>query len=103
MAPAFTIGLMVRSSPSSMAITELNGRPVLFTPSFARASWYPRASQTSAKTNGFDTLWMENSCVGLADLEHPPAGADDAGAEPVRRRTGERRDVVRDDTVADPR
>ena len=38
MAPAFTIGFIVRSSLSSMAMTELNGMPVLFTPSRRRAS-----------------------------------------------------------------
>ena len=38
-APALTIGFIVRSAFSSIAITELNGRPVLlFTPSFRRAS-----------------------------------------------------------------
>ena len=59
MAPAFTIGFMVRLALSSTAITESKGRPVALTPSRARASWAPIASQTSANTNGFDTLWME--------------------------------------------
>jgi hypothetical protein len=39
-----------------MAITELNGNPVLFTPSVARASSSPMAWQTKAKTNGLETL-----------------------------------------------
>ncbi len=33
-APALTIGFMVRSSLSSMPITESKGNPVLLTPSF---------------------------------------------------------------------
>ena len=37
-APALTIGFIVRSSLSSMAMTELNGSPVLLTPSLRRAS-----------------------------------------------------------------
>ncbi len=63
MAPALTIGFIVRSAPSSMAMTESKGRPVLLTPSFSRAVSAPIASHTRAKTNGFDTLWIENSVV----------------------------------------
>ena len=37
-APAFTSGFIVRSSLSSTAIRELNGNPVLLTPSRSRAS-----------------------------------------------------------------
>ena len=37
-APALTIGFIVRFAFSSIAITELKGRPVLFTPSFRRAA-----------------------------------------------------------------
>ena len=36
-APAFTSGFIVRSSFSSTAISELNGNPVEFTPSWCRA------------------------------------------------------------------
>jgi hypothetical protein len=60
-APALTMGFRVRSSLSSIAITELNGRPVLFTPSFSWARSCPITSQTRANTNGLDTLWIENS------------------------------------------
>ncbi|HWZ66794.1 MAG TPA: hypothetical protein VNW89_03090 [Stellaceae bacterium] len=42
-APAFTIGFIVRSLFSSMAITELKGSPVALTPSFLRASSSPAA------------------------------------------------------------
>ena len=59
-APALTIGFMVRSSLSSMPITESNGIPVLFTPSFWRASWWPSTSHTRAKTKTFEMLWMVN-------------------------------------------
>ena len=61
-APAFTIGFMVRSSLSSIPITESKGSPVLFTPSLRRASAGPRASQTRAKTKSLEMLWMVNSC-----------------------------------------
>ena len=37
-APAFTIGFMVLRALSSTAMTESNGGPVVFTPSFARAT-----------------------------------------------------------------
>ena len=37
-APALTIGFIVRSALSSTAITELNGKPVLFTPRRTRAA-----------------------------------------------------------------
>ena len=36
-APALTSGFIVRSSFSSTAISELNGKPVLFTPRWCRA------------------------------------------------------------------
>ena len=42
MASALTSGFIVRSALSSMAITELKGRPVLLTPSFRRASSCPK-------------------------------------------------------------
>ena len=41
-------------------MSELNGKPVLLTPRRNRASSYPSVSQTSANTNGFETLCMEN-------------------------------------------
>ena len=63
MAPAFTSGFMVRLSFSSTAMTESKGRPVAFVPSRSRARSAPIASQTSANTNGLDTLWMENEVV----------------------------------------
>jgi hypothetical protein len=37
-APAFTSGFIVRAALSSTAISELKGKPVLFTPSRSRAS-----------------------------------------------------------------
>ena len=55
---ALTMGFMVRSSLSSMPITESNGKPVLFTPSFCRASSWPSVSHTSAKTNTLEMLWI---------------------------------------------
>ena len=60
-APEFTIGFVRPSGLRSTASSELNGSPVLLTPSFARTSSWPRAWQTSAKTNGFETLMIENS------------------------------------------
>lgn len=59
-APALTIGL-VRPPERSTAVRELNGSPVPLAPSFSRASSAPTSSQTSAKTNGFDTLMMVNA------------------------------------------
>ena len=62
MAPALTMGFMVRSSLSSMAITELKARPVALTPSFSRAASWPMASHTRAKTKGLEMLCSENRC-----------------------------------------
>jgi hypothetical protein len=41
--------------------SELNGSPVAFAPSLSHASSGSIVSQTSTKTNGFDTLTIENS------------------------------------------
>ncbi len=60
-APEFTIGFVRPSPLRSTASSELNGRPVLFTPSFSRAASGPSASHTSANTNGLETLMIENS------------------------------------------
>jgi len=63
MAPAFTIGFMVRSCVQLDRHHRLNGSPVAFTPIFFYGLLLPTAWQTSANTNGFDTLWIENSCA----------------------------------------
>src|SRR5262245_3815203 len=57
-APAFTIGFVLPSRLRSMAAKELNGRPVLLTPSLSLAASGPITSQTSANRNGFDTLMI---------------------------------------------
>ena len=72
-APALTIGFIVRSALSSIAITELNGRPVLLTPSLRRASSWPMASHTSANTNGLETLWIENGWVASPTASRRPS------------------------------
>ena len=73
MAPALTIGFIVRSSLSSTAITELKGSPVLLTPRWSRAAHEPIAWQTRANTNGLDTLCIENStAVSPAENTAPP-------------------------------
>jgi len=61
MVPAFTIGFVRPSGLRSTPASELNGNPVAFAPSFARAASGPKSSQISANTNGFDTLMIENS------------------------------------------
>ena len=66
-APGFTIGFVRPSPLRSTASSELNGSPVPFTPSSSRACSGPSASQTSANTNGFDTLMIVNSDVRVAD------------------------------------
>ena len=72
-APAFTIGFIVRSGFRSIAMTESNGSPVAFTPIFARASAAPIAWHTSANTNGFETLWMLNSWPASPAACHEPS------------------------------
>ena len=61
-APAFTIGLERPSPLRSTASTELNGRPVLFTPSFSLATSSPIAWQIKANRKGFEMLWMLKGC-----------------------------------------
>ncbi len=60
-APGFTIGFVRPSPLHSTAVSELNGNPVLFAPSSSRARSAPRDWHTRAKTNGLDTLMIENS------------------------------------------
>ena len=60
-APGLTIGFVRPSSVRSTASSELNGSPVAFTPTRSRTRSGPRASQTSAKTNGLETLMIVNS------------------------------------------
>src|SRR6516225_11487158 len=64
-APAFTIGLVRPSTLSSIAVSELNGSPVLFTPSLSRACSAPIDWQTNANTKGLDTLMIANSYSAL--------------------------------------
>ena len=84
-APALTIGFVRPSALRSTAASELNGRPVALTPTRSRTSSGPSASQTSAKTNGLDTLMIVNSWSASPAAKTRPLGADDADAEEVRR------------------
>lgn len=77
-APGFTIGFVRPSTVRSIAASELNGSPVLLTPSRSRASRGPRSSQTSATTNGFDTLMIENSWSASPALKTLPSFATTA-------------------------
>ena len=63
MAPALTMGFMVRSSLSSMAMTELKGSPVALTPRSSAARRSPAVAQTRANTKGFETLWIEKGTM----------------------------------------
>ena len=89
---------MVLAAFSSTAIKELNGNPVALTPSPSLAASYPTAWHTNAKTNGFETLWIENA-VRIAALDRRTPDADHGNAEQPRRRPRQRGDVVRDDTT----
>jgi hypothetical protein len=60
-APGLTIGFVLPSGLASIAASELNGRPVAFTPTRSWTSSGPRSSHTSAKRNGFETLMIANS------------------------------------------
>ena len=51
-------------------------------------------SQTRAKTNSLEMLWMVKSCFGVADGEDPPVHADHAHAEGLGRGFGQGGDVV---------
>ena len=62
-APALTIGFVRPSALRSTAASELNGRPVPFDADPLAHRVRRRArSQTSANTNGFETLMIVNSC-----------------------------------------
>ena len=60
-APELTIGFVRPRSPCSMAVRELNARPVAFTPIWRLISSGPNVAHTSAKTKGFATLMIVNS------------------------------------------
>jgi len=60
-APEFTIGFVRPSGLRSIPSSELNARPVAFTPIFCRTASTPRASHTRAKTNGLETLMIVKS------------------------------------------
>src|SRR5271166_531182 len=96
MAPALTSGFIVRSALSSMAITELKGRPVLLTPSLRRASSWPRVWQTRAKTKSLETLSMANSWSASPTEKRRPLHPGDTHAEGAGRRRGEGGNVIGD-------
>ena len=81
-APAFTIGFVRPSSLRSTAASELNGSPVRVDAEPLRAPRSgPSASQTSANTNGFETLMIVNSTSASPAAIDVAARADDADAE----------------------
>ena len=84
-APALTIGFMVRSSLSSMPITESKGNPVLLTPSLRRASAGPRASQHQGEDEELRDALDGELLLGVADGEDAPVHAGHAHAEGVGR------------------
>lgn len=57
-APALTIGFMGLPSFSSSAMTELNARPVLLTPTRACTRSCPTACDASANTKAFEIDWI---------------------------------------------
>ena len=71
-APAFTRGLRGSPSLSSTAITELNGSPVLLTPTRRATSECPNSWQTSANTNTLEIDWIENGCAASPTLVDSP-------------------------------
>ena len=71
-APALTSGFIGLPPFSSSAMTELNGSPVLFTPTASSTASGPSASQTSAKTKALETDWIENSCSASPTLCDAP-------------------------------
>jgi hypothetical protein len=93
-APALTIGFMVRSSLSSMPMTESKGNPVLLTPSLRRASAGPSVLQTRAKTKSLEMLWMVNSCSASPTMKSRPWTPATATPEGLGRGFGEGGDVV---------
>ena len=90
-APGLTIGLVRPSPLRSIASSELNGRPVALTPTRRRAASGPRTSQTSANTNGFDTLMIENRMIGVAARVSRAVDPDHAEAEEIGVNVGQRR------------
>lgn len=72
-APALMSGLAGRPVDSSR-LMALNGSPLGSTPTWRSTSSRPRASSTSAKTNGFEIDWMENSASASPTAIVPPAG-----------------------------
>ena len=100
-APALTIGFIVRSAFNSIAITELNGRPVPLTPSFLLSLLVTDGIAHEREHKGLGHALDRDPIAGVAGGGHTAIGAHDAGAEEVRCYPGECRDVIGDDAVVD--
>ena len=71
-APELTIGFVRPPWCCSTAVSELNAKPVAFTPTLRRISSAPSAAHTSANTNGFATLMIVNSAPASPTPWTPP-------------------------------
>jgi hypothetical protein len=98
MAPALTIGFIVRSALSSTAITELNGSPVALTP-ISRAPARRRLPADQREHERLGNALDRKLVPGVADLVNGAVDADDAESEQVARHPAERRNVVGDDAL----
>ena len=102
-APALTIGFIGLPPLSSIATTELNARPVLFTPTSSSSASGPSASQTRANTNALETRLDRELVQRVADAVRGPVDRDHAQAESAGSAVGQHRDVVGDVAAVHPR
>ena len=91
-APALTSGFIGMPPLSSSAITELNGRPVLFTPTCRGPPRTERVADRREKPNTLETDSIENSCSASPTLWEAPVIETMLGRN-CRVAVGQRRDV----------
>ena len=99
--PALTIGLSVRSSLQLDGHAALNGRPVLFTPSFSLGHVVADRRRTPGRRR---RAWRRSGSRTRPGRRRPRASGRPPGlyrAEALGRGLGERRDVVRHRAVVD--
>ena len=101
MAPEFTIGFVRPSGLRSMPSSELNARPVAFTPIFWRAASTPDGLTDQGEEERLRDAHDRELVIRVTDRIDVAAGADHADAEQLGRHGRQRRIHLR--ILAPPR
>ena len=100
-APALTIGFMVRSLFNSMAMTELKASPVAFTPSSRCGLLVADGVAHQREDERLGDALDGEAMIRIADREAPTAHTEDAHPEERRIGIGKSGDVVGDGTIVE--